>query len=66
MTGVWRAFFGCSVVLLAFLALSAPFVERGTGSYVIAVVGAAMLLVILVSSAAFIYVDWDPFEDLLR
>ncbi|MFC4989161.1 MULTISPECIES: hypothetical protein [Saliphagus] len=66
MTAVWRVFFGCSVVLLAFLALSVPFVERGTGSYVIAVVSTAMLLVILVSSATFIYLDWDPFEDLLR
>lgn len=66
MTAVWRAFFGCSVVLLAFLVLSVPFLERGTGSYVIAVVGATMLLVILVGSATFIHLDWDPFEDLLR
>lgn len=66
MTGVWRAFFVSSVVLLALLALSAPYIEPGTPSFVVALLSLAMLGVMLVGSAAFIYFDWDPFEELFQ
>ncbi|WP_436932178.1 hypothetical protein [Halosimplex halobium] len=64
MTAVWRAFFTASAVLLGFLVLAVPFVERGTGTFVISVVSFAMLAVVFVASAAFIRADWDPFEEL--
>ncbi|WP_135363807.1 hypothetical protein [Halosimplex halophilum] len=64
MTTVWRAFLTASAVLLGFLVLAVPFVERGTGTFVISVVSFAMLAVIFVASAAFIRLDWDPFEEL--
>jgi hypothetical protein len=64
VTTVWRAFLTASAVLLGFLVLAIPFVERGTGTFVISVVSFAMLAVIFVASAAFIRADWDPFEEL--
>jgi hypothetical protein len=65
MTAVWRAFFASSTVLLALLGLSVPYVEPGTRTFVVAVVSLAMLTMTLLGSAAFIYYDWDPFEELL-
>jgi hypothetical protein len=64
VTTVWRAFFTASAVLLGFLVLAIPFVERGTGTFVISVVSFVMLAVIFLASAAFIRAEWDPFEDL--
>lgn len=66
MTAVWRAIFASSLVLLALLGLSVPFIEPGTGTFVISIVSLGMLVVMLVASAAFIYHDWDPFEELLE
>lgn len=65
MTAVWRAFFVASVVLLAFLVLSAPFIEPGTPTFVVSLLSFAMLGLMIVASAAFIYLDWDPFEELI-
>ncbi len=65
MTGIWRFFFVASAVLLGFLGLSAPYVEPGTATFTVAVLGLAMCLVMFVGSAAFIYADWDPFEGVL-
>lgn len=62
MTSVWWPFLGASGVMLALLGLSVPFVEAGTGAYVVSVVSVAMLAVIFVGSAVFLYVDWDPFS----
>ncbi|MFB6141542.1 MAG: hypothetical protein ABEJ26_14035 [Halosimplex sp.] len=64
MTDVWRAFFTASAVLLGFLVLAVPFIEPGTGTFVVSVASFAMLAVIFVASGAFIYYDWDPFEGL--
>lgn len=50
--------------MLALLALAVPTIEPGTGTYVISVLSAVMLLVTFLGSAACIYVDWDPFEEL--
>ncbi|WP_416840227.1 hypothetical protein [Haloferax sp. DFSO52] len=66
MTAVWRAFFVCSVVLLTLLALSVPSLEPGTPAFVVTVLSAGMLGTMLVLSAAFIYADWDPFEELFE
>ncbi|QLH78049.1 hypothetical protein HZS55_12395 [Halosimplex rubrum] len=64
MTTVWRAFLTASAVLLGFLILAIPFVERGTATFAVTVVSFAMLAIIFVASAAFIRADWDPFEEL--
>ncbi len=64
MKAVWRAFFVSSVILLVLLGFSMPYVEPGTATYVISVVSFAMVSVILVGSAAFIYFDWNPFDEL--
>lgn len=65
MTAIIRAFFVTSVVLLTLLALSVPFIEAGTASFTVALLSALMLGTILVVSAVCIYLDWDPFEELL-
>ncbi|WP_436927055.1 hypothetical protein [Halosimplex amylolyticum] len=65
MTNVWRAFFTMSAVLLGFLLLSVPFVEPGSSAFVISVASFVMLAIMFVASAAFIYFEWDPFEDLV-
>ncbi|MFC7137942.1 hypothetical protein ACFQRB_18835 [Halobaculum litoreum] len=62
MTSVWWPFLGASGVLLALLGLSMPFVRPGTGAFVVSVVSGAMLATVFVASAAFLYVDWDPFD----
>ena len=64
MTAVWRAFFVSSIVLLAFLGLSVPFIEPGTATFVVALLSFGMLSVMLIGSSVFIYFDWDPFEEL--
>ncbi|MDS0294953.1 hypothetical protein [Halogeometricum luteum] len=64
MTAVWRAFFVTSTFLLAFLGLSVPFIDAGTGTFAVAVASFAMLGVMFVGSSVFIYLDWDPFEEL--
>ncbi|SEP07692.1 hypothetical protein SAMN04487948_11314 [Halogranum amylolyticum] len=63
MTAVWRVFFALSIVLLAFLGLSVPYVEPGTATFVVALLSFGMLGVMLVGSSVFIYFDWDPFEE---
>ena len=65
MTDILRAFFVASVVLLAFLAVSVPWIEPGTSTFVISVLSAVMLLVMGVVSALLIYFDADPFEELV-
>jgi hypothetical protein len=62
VTTLWRVFATASLVLLSLLAFSVPYVERGTGTFVVAVLAAGMLVTILLVSTAFVYVDWDPFE----
>ncbi|AKU07942.1 MULTISPECIES: hypothetical protein [Haloferax] len=64
MTAVWRAFFVSGVVLLAFLALSLPYIEPGTATSVVTLLSLGMLGVTVVGSSAFIYFDWDPFEEI--
>lgn len=64
MTLILRGFFLTSAVMLALLALAAPTIEAGSGTFVIAVLSAAMLGVVFLGSAACLYADWDPFEEL--
>ncbi|WP_135665026.1 hypothetical protein [Halorhabdus rudnickae] len=66
MTDIRRAFFVASVVLLVFLAFSVPTIEPGTATFVITIITACMLSVVLVGSAIMIYVDWDPFEEIIQ
>lgn len=66
MIGISRALFASSAVLLTLLALSVPYIEPGTSTFVISLLSAGMLTVMFVGSAAFIYFDWDPFEELFR
>ncbi|WP_135305473.1 hypothetical protein [Haloarcula amylovorans] len=66
MTTIWRAIFASSLVLLALLGLSVPYIEPGTGTFVISLMSLGMLVVMLVASAAFIYFNWDPFAKLLE
>ncbi|ACV46196.1 MULTISPECIES: hypothetical protein [Halomicrobium] len=65
MTIVLRGFFVSSAVLLALLGLATPTIEPGTGTFVISVLSGAMLGAVFLGSAACIYADWDPFEELL-
>ena len=65
MTLVLRAFFLSSAVMLALLTLAAPTIGVGSGTFVIAISSAVMLGVVFFGSAACLYVDWDPFEELL-
>lgn len=64
MTAVMRAFFVASVVLLVLLALSLPTVGQDRGTFAVTVASFLMLGTVLVGSAACIYADWDPFEEL--
>jgi len=64
VTTVLRGFFVTSAVMLALLSLSIPAVEPGTGTFVVTVLSAAMLGATFLGSAACIYADWDPFEEL--
>lgn len=65
MTVILRAFFAMSVMLLALLALSVPFIHLGTASFTVALLSAVMLGTVLAVSTVCISVDWDPFEELL-
>jgi len=62
---VLRGFLVSSAVMLALLGLSVPTIAPGSGTFVIAVLSAVMLGAVFLGSAACLYVDWDPFEELL-
>jgi hypothetical protein len=64
VTAIWHAFLVSSVALLVVLALSIPFVEPGTATSIVSLLSFGLLGVMAIGSAAFIYVDWDPFEEL--
>lgn len=59
---VWTIMFTLEVVLLALLALSLPYVERGTPTYTITLLSFAVIGVTLVGLAVVIYFDWTPFD----
>lgn len=65
MTLVLRGFLVSSAVMLALLGLAVPTISAGSGTFVVAVLSAVMLGVVFIGSAACIYADWDPFEELL-
>lgn len=65
MSLILRSFFVASTVLLALLGLAAPTIESGTDTFVISVLSGGMLAVVFTGSAACLYLDWDPFEQLL-
>lgn len=55
---------GSSAVLLVLLGLSVPYIERGTGTHTVSILSFGMLAVMFLGSALFIYLDWDPLEEL--
>lgn len=59
---VWTLLLTLNLVLLVLLALSLPFVERGTPTYTITLLGFAVIAVSLVGLAVVIYLDWTPLE----
>lgn len=61
MTTVWRVVFVTAGTMLALLALSVPFVDPDSGTAVIAVLSAAMLLVTMLGAGLLARAEWDPF-----
>ncbi|WP_114575910.1 hypothetical protein [Saliphagus sp. LR7] len=58
---VLKVIVGVNVLFLVLLAFSAPYLEPGSGSYVVAVITAGLCLVMLTISAAITYFEWDVF-----
>jgi threonine/homoserine/homoserine lactone efflux protein len=48
--------------MLFLLALTVPFTERNSSTFVIIVLGAIHLLVVMAILSALLYLDWDPFR----
>ena len=61
MTTLWRALFATNLVLLTLLAVSFPALEPGSGSYVVALLSAGIILLSLFGLAVLIRADWNPF-----
>lgn len=59
---LFRLLFLGSLVLLVLLAFSYPYVERGSGSFVVMVLAFGFILLTLAGSSVLIYLDWDPLE----
>lgn len=59
---VLKVIFGVNVLFLALLAFSYPYLEPGSGSYVVAVLTAGLCLVMLAMVAAMNYFEWDVFD----
>ncbi|MFC4987802.1 hypothetical protein [Saliphagus infecundisoli] len=58
---VLKVIVGVNVLFLVLLAFSAPYLEPGSGSYVVAVITAGLCLVMLTISAVITYFEWDVF-----
>ncbi|WP_207592453.1 hypothetical protein [Halomontanus rarus] len=59
---VLKLVFGVNVLFLTLLAFSYPYLEPGTGSYVVAAMTAALCLTMLAIVALITYFDWDVFD----
>lgn len=59
---VLKLVFGVNVLFLSLLGFSYPYLEPGTGSYVVAVITAALCLTMLGIVAIITYFDWDVFD----
>lgn len=58
---VLKVIVGVNVLFLVLLAFSAPYLEPGSGSYVVAVITAGLCIVMLAISAVITYFEWDVF-----
>lgn len=59
----WHMLFATNAVLLVLLAFSFPFIERGSGAYVLAVASLVMIGIMTAGVLAIIYSGWRPFTD---
>lgn len=59
---VLKLVFGLNVLFLLLLGFSAPYLEPGTASYVVAAMTAALCLAMLAMVALISYVEWDVFD----
>ena len=57
-----RIVFGLNVVFLTLLALSFLGIERGSDSFVIAILSLGVIVVTLLLTGTLIYVDWDGYQ----
>lgn len=57
-----RVVFGMNVVFLVLLLLSFLGIERGSDSFVIAVLSLGVIAVTLLLTGTLIYVDWDGYQ----
>ena len=59
---VWSLLLVLNLVLLVLLALSVPYVERGTPTYTITLLSFGVIAISLVGLSVVIYLDWTPFK----
>jgi len=60
----WKGMFIACVLMLVLLALSVPFLERGSATFVVLQLAAVHLVVAMGIISALLYFEWDPFEPL--
>ena len=58
---LWWTMVILSITMFILLAFSFPFLEPGSGSYVIALLVAVILGITLFGSALLIFIGWEPF-----
>ena len=59
---VWTILLTLDLVLLCLLALSLPYVERGTPTYTITILSFGIIAITLVGLSVVLYLDWTPFS----
>lgn len=61
LQGAAKTILALDLVVLVLLAVSFPFLEPGTGSYVVAVLTLVPTVLTLAGSVVILYTGWDPF-----
>lgn len=61
LQGAAKTILALDIVVLVLLAVSFPFLEPGTGSYVVAVLTLFPTVLTLIGSVVILYTGWDPF-----
>jgi anti-sigma-K factor RskA len=59
---VWRGMLIASGIMMLLLALSVPFVEQNSATFVVLVLAAVHLVAAMAILSALLYLDWNPFE----
>ncbi|WP_224450380.1 hypothetical protein [Haloprofundus salilacus] len=57
-----RVVFGLNVVFLVLLGVSFLGIERGSGSFVVAILSVGVITVTLLLTGTLIYIDWDGYR----